>query len=485
MKKLGLYLLVAIFCFSCTKLNYEEYTVLDVNAFPKNEEDLNALMIASVYAPFKGIFYGDERSITSVGDVTTDLGDVNWVWPITKQDFVGGPSGDYVWSFYRYVGKMNTMTLTLDRINKVDLAEEVKTRMIAETKCGRAFMGYLMYDWFGPVPIVPLEIMEKPLEDIVVPRPTNMEMVAFIENNLKEAIPGLPARYNLGDANFGRFTRGLAYTLLMKLYMHEKRWGEAVEVGRELQKPEYGLGLMDNYKDIFTINNQGNKEIIWCNNRNSSSGQAWLAFVLSSQYPTNNKNIQKWSMYKVPWSFYNTFDPADKRLEVLVGEFLGLDGVLYNQANPGGYELGLGALPVKYGEDPNDLGTSSEIDLVVYRYADVITLLAEAIVREGNVITGEALALLNEVHTRAGLTAYQLSDFGGPEEFLSAILLERGHELWFEGARRTDLIRHGKYIEVGIVKGSVLTRPGFEVMPLPQTAIDEGRGEIIQNEAYR
>jgi len=28
MKKLGLYLLVAIFCFACTKLNYEEYTVL-------------------------------------------------------------------------------------------------------------------------------------------------------------------------------------------------------------------------------------------------------------------------------------------------------------------------------------------------------------------------------------------------------------------------------------------------------------------------
>ena len=36
-------------------------------------------------------------------------------------------------------------------------------------------------------------------------------------------------------------TKGLAYTVLMKLYMHEKNWAKAIECGRELMKPEYGM----------------------------------------------------------------------------------------------------------------------------------------------------------------------------------------------------------------------------------------------------
>ena len=51
------------------------------------------------------------------------------------------------------------------------------------------------------------------------------------------------------------------------------------------------------------------------------------------------------------------------------------------------------------------------------------------------------------VHTRAGLPAYTMADFAGADAFLEAVLTERGHELWFEGVRRSDLIRYGRYIE--------------------------------------
>ena len=44
-------------------------------------------------------------------------------------------------------------------------------------------------------------------------------------------------------------------------------------------------------------------------------------------------------------------------------------------------------MPVKYGEDPDATGEESQVDWIVYRYADVLTLLAEAIVREGNTVT--------------------------------------------------------------------------------------------------
>lgn len=210
----------------------------------------------------------------------------------------------------------------------------------------------------------------------------------------------------------------------------------------------------------------------------------WLAHVLSSPYPTNNPNIQKWGGYRVPWSFYHTFDPADKRLEVLVGDFQGTDGHHYTESDPGTVLI-KGALPVKYGEDPTTTDEGSQIDWIVFRYADVLTLRAEALVRAGNAITQEALDCLNAVHTRAGLTAYQMSDFTDANDFLEKVLLERGHELWFEGARRTDLIRYGKYIEYAkTYKGSTTAKDYMNVMPLPQSVIDESKGKIAQNPGY-
>ena len=143
------------------------------------------------------------------------------------------------------------------------------------------------------------------------------------------------------------------------------------------------------------------------------------------------------------WSFYNTFDPADERLKVLIGDFVGKDGVRYNEQNPGSVFM-LGAMPVKYGEDPAATGEESQIDWIVYRYADVLTLLSEAIVRQGNAVTQEAVDLLNMVHERAGLKGYEMKDFSDANSFLDIVLEERGHELWFEGARRSDLIRYGK-----------------------------------------
>ena len=89
----------------------------------------------------------------------------------------------------------------------------------------------------------------------------------------------------------------------------------------------------------------------------------------------------------------------------------------------------------------------------IYRYADVLTLLAEAIVRNGNKLTQEAVNLLNDVRTRSlPGKGYQLSDFPDVETFLDKLLEERGHEFYMEGVRRQDLIRHGKFIEAALAK---------------------------------
>lgn len=476
---------------SCTDLKSEMYDTINTNLFPKNAADANALVTSAAYGAFQsgwgGLYTSAAAGIHVFTEMTTDIGDCQWDDPIwtdlIKVKFTSNSSGATN-AYKNNINYISKMTLTMERISKIDMDETEKARLMAELHCGRGWLAYILYDLYGPIQVASKELLEDPLNDNPAPRLSQEEMVKFIEDDLKAALI-LPARYDKDDSNYGRFTRGLAYTVLMKLYMHEKQWQKAAECGKELAKAEYGLGLMDSYKDIFTLENEGNKETIWANNCSlSNNPQFWHAHVLSSQYPTNNPNIQKWGGYRVPWSFYHTFDPADKRLEVLVGDFVGTDGKHYTEADPAPV-LVKGALPIKYGEDPNTTGEDSQIDWIVFRYADVLTLRAEALVRAGNAITQEALDCLNAVHTRAGLTAYKMSDFTDANDFLDKVLLERGHELWFEGARRTDLIRYGKYIEYAKkYKGSTTAKDYMTVMPLPQSVIDESKGKIAQNPEY-
>lgn len=483
----------SVFSPSCTDLESEMYNVINPGIFPTNEADAESLVTAAGYAPFisnwySGLYTSAAAGIHVISDMGSDIGTCQWddpLWPdVINVNYTPNSSG-IIGVYNNYINFIGKMTLTMDRIANVPMNEEKKKQLNAELHCGRGWLAYVLYDMYGPIQVPSLELLQNPLLEKVAPRLEKEEMVKFIEDDLKAAIAVLPATRAVTDQTYGRFTKGLAYTVLMKLYMHEGRWADAEVCGRELMKPEYGYKLMDNYKDIFTLENEGNPETIYaavCSR--SVNCQMWLAHVLSSQYPTNNPNIQKWGGYRVLWSFYHTFEPQDKRLEVLVGEFKDENGTLYNEENPGTVLI-KGALPIKYGEDPEAVGEESQLDWIVYRYADVLTLLSEAIVRNANSVTPEAVSLLNMVHTRAGLKAFQMSDFRGVQDFLDTVLLERGHELWFEGARRQDLIRHGKYVEyLKKYKGSETVKDYMKIMPLPQSVIDESKGQIAQNPQY-
>ncbi|MCC8153837.1 MAG: RagB/SusD family nutrient uptake outer membrane protein, partial [Tannerellaceae bacterium] len=487
MKKIYSFLIGTFTFFSCTNLESEMYNIISPDIFPTTEAEAEALVVAAAYGPFRsnywdGIFSTASGGIQIITEMTTDIGDCQWndaVWPdVITMNFTSHSEG--VIQFYEeYLRDISKMTLAMERIKDIPMTEERLKEMNAQLHCGRGWLAYLLYDLYGPVQIATIEELNNPTADIQVARPDKEWMVNYIETELKEAIKVLPVNYSPSDVNYGRFTGGLAYMILMKLYMLEGEWGKAEECGRELIKSEYGYGLMDEYEDIFTLENEKNKEIIWaCQCSRNVNKQLWLAHVLSSEYPTKNPNIQKWGGYRVPWSFYETFDPTDKRLKVLVGEFEGTDGKIYNQQNPGTVLI-KGALPVKYGEDPVATGEESQVDWIIYRYADVLTQLAEVIVRKNNSVTSEAVDLLNRIRKRAGIEEYKESDFTGVDDFLEKLLLERGHEFWFEGLRRADLIRHGKYIEYAkTYKNSKTAQDHMVLMPLPQSVIDEGQGVV-------
>lgn len=482
--------LLSICLISCTNLDSERYDTINPGFFPNTEKDAEALVTAGVYAPFRSAGYDGIFNCASgvqiIGDMTTDLAVCGWIneaWtPLTHHNWTPNHfrSGENYNSFAKYLG---TMTLTLDRIANVKMNDEVKNRMNAEIHMGRGWLAYLLYDFYGPIPIPTLEQLSNPLAEEIIPRATQEEMATFIETELRAALEGLPTR----SSSYGRFDKGLAYTVLMKFYMHEKNWEKAIECGYELMKPDYNYGLMDSYASIFTLENEQNKEIIFaCTEERGTQLELWDLHTLPGNYPLKNTFVQGWDGYKVPWAFYHTFDKNDDRLSVLIGEYVGTDGVLFNEeadiAKRG--DIYAGAIPVKYGEDPESTGDGSQIDWIVYRYADVLTLLSEAIVRNGNAVTPEAVDLLNQVRTRAKLKAYLMGDIKGVEDFLDKILEERGHEFWWEGVRRSDLIRHGKFIQSAIDRGSTTTKPEFVLFPIPQAVINEGKGIIIQNPGY-
>ena len=373
---------------SCT-LEQEVYNKINPGMFPQNAEDVNALVNSSAYYVFSpwGIFEVAAGYVTT-SEMVTDYVENTWGWTTVYNSSEANDwhiDGDYR-RVYDYSQYLASMTLTMDRIKDVNMDETLKARYMAELKCGRGFLAFLMYDMYGPIPIADLETLQKPEAEIVIPRLSEEAMREYIVSNLKDAANVLPYKYE--DTNYGRFTKGLANTLLLKFYMMTKQWDEAEKIGRELTKPEYGYKLVDDYNSLFSLSGEKNSEVIFsCVAEAGVMEQKWFAHVLTSDYPLPaGMSVTAWGGFKISWPAYESYDPKDKRRERIIGEYTGTEGVHHSRAldRDGGTTgiLFYGAIPVKY-KIEGVVGEKCEIDMPIYRYADVLTLLSEAIVRNG------------------------------------------------------------------------------------------------------
>jgi hypothetical protein len=133
--------------------------------------------------------------------------------------------------------------------------------------------------------------------------------------------------------------------------------------------------------------------------------------------------------------------------------------------------------------------TYVDVDFPMFRLADVYLMYAEAVVRGGG--GGDlntALTLVNDLRTRAygdangNITADKLD--------LAFILDERGRELYWEGVRRTDLIRYeefttGTYVWPwkGDVKDGRATDLKYNIFPIPSSDIT-ANPNLVQNPGY-
>jgi hypothetical protein len=486
---------------SC-ELESEQYSNVDASIYPKTANDARDLTTAAAYNPFANDWYSGIFGIATGYfidvDIATDYGYCSWDdgggW--NRLMFAQWTPNDTrnVTNIWRdYLNKISKMTLTIDRIQPVQMDENLKAQYIAELRCGRGFLAFIEWDMYGPIIVAGLEDLKNPTARKILPRLSEEATQAFIVNELTEAAKVLPYSYKKGDANYGRFTKGLCHTVLMKFYMQTRQWDKAIAEGRELQKPEYGYALVPGYADLFTRANEKNVETIFsidCKEGTMENG--WYPHALPSNYYVSGVwEGGGWGGYKMTWEFFHTFEPGDTRTTYIISEYTTAGGVTYNEANKGtdgGNSLLHGVHPLKYALEPV-AGDACDIDYMVYRYADVLTLLSEAIVRQGNAVTPEAIDLLNQVRTRAGLTACTAGNFSGARDFLDKLLLERAHELWYEGCRRQDLIRDGSYIAMMKKKCEAYGQPfiateSYTRFPLQESIIIEGQGIIEQNPGY-
>jgi hypothetical protein len=143
---------------------------------------------------------------------------------------------------------------------------------------------------------------------------------------------------------------------------------------------------------------------------------------------------------------------------------------------------------MKYTKVPSgDAGPKFTMDMVVFRYAEVLLSLAEAINNQRG--PEEAFPYIKAVRDRAGLTAalgreWDIAAIPTKEALKDSLLTERGRELYCEGARRQDLIRNGKYIEYALARGASGASDADTLFPIPASVIIEGKGIIIQNPGY-
>ncbi len=471
---------------SCKKqLETKVYSQLTPQNFYLSESDANAALI-TLYVPFSsnwgnpdpgsGTWYASLynadistyllHSLLSTDEISTD-------WDNNLSNFTWGSStwpGDYTYYKISYVAKATEIIEAISKSSSV--SDAVKKSYIAQAKTLRAWLMYILYDFYGPVNV---KTDPATLTDTAAnPRPTAEAYTALIEKDINEAMPDLNDKYNSDPANWGRVSKGVARMILLRLYMHDKQWSKAEGVAKDIMGMGYSLLTgPSGYANVFI--QKANSEIIYAVPASDASPNYWIQEAYPGDFAMGGGITREpgWASIYMPWEFYDKYEATDLRKSTIIDAYTTTNGDISNRAS------GLrGAIPLKYTGFTGN-GPGYAIDVVVFRYAEVLLSLAETINEQRG--PDEAYEYVNEVRTRAGV-----APFSGmtQTQFRAALLDERDRELYVEGVRRQDLIRNGTYISNAIARGKTNAKPYMTLYPIPNEVIVQGRGVIEQNQGY-
>ncbi len=320
----------------------------------------------------------------------------------------------------------------IGRIDAVEMDQGLKDRFTGEALFLRSLFYYHMAVAFGNIPLILTETKSVDEgKDHVQVAATAVYNQVVTDLTTAEQLLDLPSE-TTGD-DLGRATKGAAATLLAKVHLTLGNNDEAATVLRRIIS-DYGYTLLDDYNDLWGIENEHNAESIFEVNfqgggfgggNNFTNDFSPLPSLPSADGAYRNRPTRE---------MMNSYEPGDLRF------FASMDTSYYTVSSEGDSTLLTNTLNdvryvVKYGRENPFVQGDAANNFIVFRYADVLLMLAEAL-GEG----GEAYDLINEVRNRGGLGNI---DSATPGTFEEKLLHERRIELAFENHRWPDLLRFG------------------------------------------
>ena len=383
---------------------------------------------------------------------------------------------------------------------------------LAEVRALRAIYYWYLLDLFGNVPIVTSSTVS--MQE--VKQSSRAEVFSFVVKELQDTRPYLYWSYSQqpGD-HYGRVTYPVATFVLAKLmlnaevYSGKAHWQETIEYCNEIEN--MGYRLENDYYRNFTVYNEYSEENIWTipmdkdlyTNQQQNLFRSYH-YRHAAAYGFTGEN-GSCATQKVLDIFGYDSDDEDVRfsLNYWAGEVLdlNLEFVTDRTGNllryyPREVAMDLSGSPFvetagarmkKYEVDKNATkdGKLMDNDIVLFRFADVLLMRAEAKFRLGGATyqyNGEGPTAqddFNAIRERVAENPRELT--------LQNLLDERLLELCWEGWRRQDLIRFGQY--KSLFEGDAYTSKVDEsdghtrLFPIPAVVIATNHN-IVQNPGY-
>ncbi|MBR5142054.1 MAG: RagB/SusD family nutrient uptake outer membrane protein [Bacteroidales bacterium] len=499
---------------SCTNLDEEVYSYISQDNFFTSEEQV-AIYAGRAYTSLQN--WGSEQSWLTMDML---LGDEACA-PINPEG-AWNDNGRYkelqehriptasklnlmTWDFiFDGIAACNDVIYSLEN-SKFEF--DGRARVLSEIRVLRAFFYYIAADGYDNVPFCIDKL------DTSYPKPKDRSFLfGWIEQEVLENIE------NLADSRetnyYGRMTKGVANTLLAKLYINAPVWGQPAQYDKAAAAAKAVIesgtyALAENYKDNFIVHNETSPEAIFAIPYSTqyieSSDNAFCLFALTLSASIAKKKYSigdGWYGYVGQPDFIQTYEEGDTRLTdtYLFGQMYDKEGremtvSIKGAKDPVPYIIDPifpeedfvngrteleGAFLHKWEYQTDGLLTSYKIsmenDIFVFRYADVILLYAEALLRDGKSLDGVALDGLKKIRERAGLEEITSWD-------LDKLYLERGHEMALEGWRRQDMIRFGTYQNTWWAKAN--RTPDYALLlPIPSEILN-ANPNLVQNEGYK
>ncbi|HYW36283.1 MAG TPA: RagB/SusD family nutrient uptake outer membrane protein [Balneolaceae bacterium] len=389
-----------------------------------------------------------------------------------------------------------------------------KTQLIAELKAARAFYYSILLDNYGNVPIVTKFNIKSPPK-----QSTAKQVYNFVVKQLKEAIPNLSTKVN--STYYGRFNKWSAETCLAHVYMMAKvhtgtaEWNKVIKVTSDIiNSGKYHLAA--NYKTNFQRNTQlHSPEIIFAvpyDQVNGPGNQYHESSIPPQMKSEFHMKAQPWGGSAVEPQFAGTYHQDDKRLSDtwFRGKQKGPKGnVLINlrrnipQLTKTKFRDGY---RVKKYQIYDGININSDVDFPYYRYAQVLMMKAEALLRTGDAT--DAAKLVTKVRMRdfsnpdsakvtgADLKKSSSEKWGwwqpngtvkspnpsGTKIKYGGMLDQLGWEFADEGKRRDEMIRFGAYTTKTWFNHKPLGHY-TKYFPIPQSAL-KTNSNLKQNPGY-